>query len=87
MADVKQIIEEMFKMVERDRGVKKYKSNDLSKAMRDKFGASRDECKLAIRELIESGRLVYTYYGGSYIEIPHQEGAAAAADALEKKDE
>jgi hypothetical protein len=32
-------------------------------------------CKKAIRELIESGRCVYTYFGGSYVELPHKEGA------------
>ena len=30
----------------------------------------------AIEELIESGRCVYTYFGGSFIEVPHEEGAA-----------
>jgi hypothetical protein len=43
------------------------------------FGA--DKCdkklaKLAIRELVESEKCVYTYFGGSFIEIPHKEGAA-----------
>jgi hypothetical protein len=33
-------------------------------------------CKGAIKVLIDSGRCVYTYFGGSYIEIPHREGAA-----------
>jgi len=32
--------------------------------------------KFAIKELIDSSRCVYTYFGGSFIEIPHEEGAA-----------
>jgi hypothetical protein len=33
-------------------------------------------CKDAIRELMNSGRCVYTYFGGSFIELPHREAAA-----------
>jgi hypothetical protein len=44
--------------------------------MKDKFGADRKTCKEAIRLLMDSGRCVYTYFGGSYVELPHKEGAA-----------
>jgi hypothetical protein len=42
------------------------------------FGDRVDKkvCKEAIKNLIESGKCVYTYFGGSFIEIPHEEGAA-----------
>jgi hypothetical protein len=33
-------------------------------------------CKAAIRTLMDSGRCVYTYFGGSFIELPPEEGAA-----------
>jgi hypothetical protein len=33
--------------------------------------------KAAIRTLMDTGKCVYTYFGGSYIEIPHEEGAAS----------
>jgi len=33
-------------------------------------------CKAALKDLIESGRCVYTYFGASYVEVPHEEGAA-----------
>ncbi len=71
--------EAMFKMVEEAAGVKKFKANDLRKAMEQQFGPDRVDkkaCKAAIRTLIDSGRLVYSYFGGSFIEIPHKEGAA-----------
>ena len=45
--------------------------------LRQRMGdAAKKLCKAAIRTLMDSGRCVYTYFGGSFIEIPHQEGAA-----------
>ncbi len=68
----------MFKMVKDAMGVKKFKANDITKAMIAQFDdrVDKKDCKLAIRGLIDSGRLVYSYYGGSFIEVPHKEGAA-----------
>jgi hypothetical protein len=76
---VDQVADEMFKLVEEYFGRKKFKASDLTKAMIEKFGEDEVDkklCKLAIRQLTDSGRCVYTYFGGSYIEIPHKEGAA-----------
>ncbi|MBM3325371.1 MAG: hypothetical protein FJY65_00090 [Calditrichaeota bacterium] len=68
----------MFKLVKQAAGLKKYKAMDLEKAMRELYGDRVDKAvsKAAIKELIDSGRCVYTYFGGSYIEIPHTEAAA-----------
>jgi hypothetical protein len=47
--------------------------------MIQKFGEAECDkklCKAAIRALMDSGRCVYTYFGGSFIEVPHEEGAA-----------
>ncbi len=68
----------MYKMVADAQGQKKFKPGDVTKAMMERFGDQVDKkaCKLAIRELVESERLVYTYFGGSYLEVPHKEGAA-----------
>jgi hypothetical protein len=44
-----------------------------------KFGEEEVDkklCKAAIRTLMDSGKCVYTYFGGSFIEIPREEGAA-----------
>ena len=78
MADVttEQLADAMYEMVKEAMGVKKYKATDLQKAMIERFGVDKQACKLAIRSLMDSGRCVYTYFGGSYIEIPHKEGAA-----------
>ena len=73
-----EIADAMFKMVAEAQGIKKYKPMDLTKAMVQLYGDEVDKkiTKAAIKILIDSGRCVYTYFGGSFIEIPHREGAA-----------
>jgi hypothetical protein len=73
-----EVADAMFQLVEQAHGVKKLKAMDLTKSMLEMFGDEVDKklCKQAIKELINSGRCVYTYFGGSYIEIPHREAAA-----------
>ncbi len=76
---VDEIANEMFKMVSEYAGKKNLKAGDLTKAMIAKYGEERctkDECKKAIRQLMDSGRCVYGYFGGTYIQLPHTEGAA-----------
>ena len=78
MVPVEEIANAMYKMVEESMGQKKLKPTDLTKAMLEIYEGRVDKkaCKAAIKELINSGRCVYTYFGGSYIELPHREGAA-----------
>ena len=73
-----EVADAMYKLVEEAQGLKKLKPMDLVKSMIQLYGDEVDKklCKLAIKELINSGRCVYTYFGGSYIEIPHREAAA-----------
>jgi len=76
---VQQMADAMFEIVKVNMGKKKFKSMDLIKEMREKFGEENIDkkvCKEAIKSLIDSGRCVYSYFGGSYIEIPHKEAAA-----------
>ena len=76
---VEEIAEAMFAMVTEYAGKKNLKAGDLTKAMIAKYGeenCSKDDCKQAIRQLMDSGRCVYSYFGGSYITLPHKEGAA-----------
>ncbi|HZP02677.1 MAG TPA: hypothetical protein VFD30_20670 [Terriglobia bacterium] len=76
---IETIAEEMYKMVVECQGKKNLKALDLTKAMIAKFGeaeCSKDDCKQAIRQLIDSGRCVYSYFGGSFITLPQKEGAA-----------
>ncbi len=77
--DLNNVAEDMFKMVEEVKGSKKLKPGDLFKAMMEKYkddGLSKKECKSAIRILIDVERLVYTYFNGTFVEIPGVEGAA-----------
>jgi transcriptional regulator len=75
---VDEIADAMFKMVKEATGQKKLKPMDLTKAMIEMYGDEVDKklCKSAIKQLVDSGRLVYTYFGGSFLELPHREGAA-----------
>ncbi len=76
---VEEIAVAMYNMVKEAQGIKKLKALDLIKAMIQLYGeegVDKKQCKSAIRELINSGQCVYTYFGGSYIELPHKEGAA-----------
>ena len=72
-----QIADSMFELVKEYQGRKKFKASDLTKAMIQQFGedgCDKKLCKAAIRSLMDSGRLVYTYFGGSFIEMPPEEG-------------
>ena len=74
-----QVADAMFEMVKEYQGKKKFKASDLTKAMIQKFNSDEVDkkfCKKAIRTLMDSGRCVYTYFGGSFVELPHREGAA-----------
>ncbi len=75
---VEEVADAMYSMVKDAFSVKKLKPMDLTKAMFELFGDEVDKktCKAAIKELINSGKCVYTYFGGSYIELPHKESAA-----------
>jgi len=70
------LAEEMFALISECAGKKNLKAGDLTKAMIAKFGegtCSKDQCKQAIRILIDSGRCIYSYLGGSYIQLPPKE--------------
>ncbi|MGD0263411.1 MAG: hypothetical protein ABSD47_00485 [Candidatus Methylomirabilota bacterium] len=74
------VAEAMYQMVKDAAGVKKLKPTDLTKAMMEHFGpmgCTKELCKEAIRSLMDSGRCVYTYFGGSFIELPPKEGSTA----------
>lgn len=78
MVTAAEVADTMFKLVKQNAGIKKFKAMDLEKAMREVYGDRVDKAisKAAIKDLIDSERLVYTYFGGSFIEIPHTEAAA-----------
>ncbi len=77
-----ELAEAMFKMVEEAYGKRNLKAGDLTKGTIKQFGdeVTKKDCKAAIRILMDSGRCIYTYFGGSYITLPHKEGAAPDED-------
>ena len=75
---IETLAEDMFTLVKECAGKKNLKPGDLSKAMIAKHGAeacTKDDCKQALRLLIDSGRCVYSYLGGTYIQLPPEEGS------------
>jgi len=67
----------IYDMVAKAQGKKNLKAMDVQRAvLKDHPDQPKNDIKFAIKELIDGGRCVYTYFGGSYIEIPHEEGAA-----------
>ncbi len=78
---VETLAEEMFQLVTECTGKKNLKAGDLTKAMIAKHGdqaCSKDDCKKAIRILIDSGRCIYGYFGGSFIQLPPKEDGSQA---------
>ena len=74
---IEALAEEMFQLVSECAGKKNLKAGDLTKEMIARHGeaaCSKDDCKKAIRTLIDSGRCIYSYLGGSYIQLPPKEG-------------
>jgi hypothetical protein len=78
---IETLTEEMYQLVTECAGKKNLKAGDLIKEMIARHGeqaCSKDDCKKAIRSLIDSGRCIYSYLGGSYIQLPPKEGTDQA---------
>ena len=72
-----ELVEFIYEMVAKAQGKKNLKAMDVQKAvLKEHPDQNKTDIKFAIKDLIDGGRCVYTYFGGSYIEIPHEEGAA-----------
>jgi len=72
-----EIADTMYKLVEEYTGKKKFKAQDLVKEAVMKYGedkVSKADGKKAMKMLMDSGRCVYTYFGGSFVELPPKEG-------------
>ena len=72
-----ELVEFIFDMVAKAQGKKQLKAMDIQKAvLKAHPDQPKNDIKFSIKDLIDGGRCVYTYFGGSFIEIPHEEGAA-----------
>lgn len=68
-----EIVKIMYELVEKSMGKKKLKQGDILKKLAADHGVEKADAKAALRELVDSGRLIFTYFGGSYVEIPPKE--------------
>lgn len=64
----------IYAFVEKAKGKKKLKEKDIMKGVETETGVNKDEVKAAMREMINVGKLMYSYGGGaSSVEIPSEE--------------
>ena len=80
VTSIEALADEMYALVAECAGKKNLKPGDLTKEMIARHGAtgcSKDDCKQALRILIDSGRCVYSYLGGSYVQLPPKEDPGA----------
>jgi hypothetical protein len=64
----------IFAYMEKYKGKKKLKEKDVCKGVGEETGVSPDEVKKVLREMIDVGKLMYSYGGGaSSVEIPSDE--------------
>jgi len=68
--DKAELKQKIYSLVEQSMGKKKLKQSDIEKKISEETGVSRQEVKEALRELMDEGKLIYTYFGGSFVEIP-----------------
>ena len=70
---VEQLADAMYELVKSTYGKKDLKPMDVTKAMINQFeddAVDKRMCKKALRSLIDSGRCIYKYAGGSYVTLP-----------------
>ncbi|MEE8328520.1 MAG: hypothetical protein V3R54_01165 [Thermodesulfovibrionia bacterium] len=64
----------IFEFMEKMKGKKKLKEKDVCRMVSEQTGEEKDVVKKALREMIDVGKLMYSYGGGaSSIEIPSEE--------------
>ncbi len=71
--DIEDIKKEIYALIEKSVGKKKLKPGDLFKKVAADHGVEKKEVKAALKELMDAGTLVYSYKGGSYVELPPKE--------------
>lgn len=72
--EMAELQEKIFAYMEKMKGKKKLKEKDVIKAISEETGDDKDAVKKALREMINVGKLMYSYGGGaSSVEIPSDE--------------
>lgn len=66
--------EKIYAYMLKYQGKRKLKEKDVCKGVSGEAGIGADEVKKALREMIDVGKLMYSYAGGaSSVEIPSEE--------------
>ncbi|MBI5026449.1 MAG: hypothetical protein HZC12_06945 [Nitrospirae bacterium] len=69
-----EIKQKIYELLEKSKGKKKLKEKDVIKAISEETGVDKDTVKKALREMIDVGKVMYSYSGGaSSVEIPSEE--------------
>ncbi|MFN3739174.1 MAG: hypothetical protein ACK4TF_00685 [Thermodesulfovibrionales bacterium] len=68
--DKEELKQKIYSLVEQSMGKKKLKQSEIEKKLSEEAGVTRQDVKAALKELIDEGKLIYTYFGGSFVEIP-----------------
>jgi len=72
--DKEELKNKIFAFSEAAKGKKKLKEKDIIKGVSAEQSVEPDEVKKALREMIDVGKLMYSYGGGaSSVEIPSEE--------------
>lgn len=67
------IEEKIIGLVKEYAGKKRFKPVDIVKEMEKEFaaeGVSKEDIKGALKEIMDDGKLVYGYAGGSFLTLP-----------------
>ena len=78
MKTAEEVADKMYEMIAAEKGRKKFTPRELQSISMDMFGEEADKktCKNAVKHLINTGKCVYSGYGGvSYVEIPPEKPA------------
>ena len=72
--ETEELKEKIYAYMQQMKGKKKLKEKDVCKKISEDTGVEKDVVKKALREMINVGKLMYSYGGGaSSVEIPSEE--------------
>ena len=72
--EMAELQDKIYAFCEAAKGKKKLKEKDILVGLSTELSIDKDEVKRALREMINVGRLMYSYGGGaSSVEIPSEE--------------
>ncbi len=72
--ETSELQDKIFEYMQKMKGKKKLKEKDIIRKINEDTGEEKDVVKKALREMINVGKVMYSYGGGaSSVEIPSEE--------------